>query len=249
MGIRKLVVAILATGLFGGAAVAAEVKVLAVNPVKEVVETFTPAFEKATGHKVVATWTGGQDVRKRIAAGEVYDLVLTSGPDIDGFIKDGKLAPGSRTDLMKVGVGIAVKAGAPKPDVSSVEALKATLLAAKSIGYSTGSSGTYIENMLAGMGLTDQLKGKLKQVPSGELVGGIIVKGDAEIGFQQVSELIHFPGIAFLGPLPAAVQNVTQYSSALTTAGTQREAAAELVKLLRTPAVVPVIREHGMEPN
>jgi molybdate transport system substrate-binding protein len=249
MGIQKLAVAIFATGLFGGAAVAAEVKVLAVNPVKEVVEAFTPAFEKATGHKVVATWTGGQDVRKRLAAGEVYDLVLTSAPDIDGFIKDGKVVAGSRTDLMKVGVGIAVKAGAPKPDVSSLEALKSTLLAAKSIGYSTGSSGTYIETMLANMGLSDQVKGKLKQVPSGSLVGDIIKSGEAEIGFQQVSELVHFPGITFLGPLPAAVQNVTQYSSALMTSGAQREAASELVKFLQSSAAAAAIRHHGMEPN
>ena len=195
------------------------------------------------------TFSGTADIKKRMAAGEVYDVVIVSGPDIDAFIQQGKMAAGSRKDLMKSGVGVAVRAGAPKPDIGSSEALKKTLLAAKSIGYSTGPSGIHVVGLIERMGITDQVKSKLKQTPSGVRIGTIIASGEAEIGFQQVSELIHEPGIDYLGPLPADVQKITVYSAGIHSEAKQPDAAKELIKVFTVPAAAAVIKMHGMEPG
>ena len=161
--------------------------------------------------------------------------------DIDAFIQQGKIAPRSRTDLVKSRIGVAVRAGSPKPDIGSSEALKRTLLEAKSIAYSTGPSGLYMVSLIERMGIADQIKPKLKQVPSGLRIDSIIVGGEAEIGFQQISELIHAPGLDYIGPLPSDVQKTTVYSAGIHTGATQREAANALVKWLTTPAAA----RHG----
>lgn len=155
-----------ATLLLPMMASAAEINVLAVGATKEAYVELVPEFEKSSGHKVVTTWTGSANIKKQIAAGEVYDLVIVGGPEIDAFIQQGKMVPGSRVDLMKSGVGVGVRAGAPKPDISSSEALKKTVLAAKSIGYSTGPSGVHVVALFERMGIADQVKPKLKQVLS-----------------------------------------------------------------------------------
>src|SRR5439155_6314596 len=131
------------------------------------------------------------------------DLVIMSASAIEEQIKLGKVAAGSRVNLASSGTGLAVKRGAPKPDIASIDALKKTLLTAKSIGYSTGPSGVYVVGMFQKLGIGDEVKPKLKQTPSGVFVGTLIANGDAEIGFQQISELVHFPGIDYVGPLPA----------------------------------------------
>jgi len=225
-------------------------KVLAPGAVKEVYLDLVPQFEQSSKHKVMTTWSGTADIKKRMAADEVYDLVIVGAPDIDAFIKEGKMVAGSRIDLMKSGVGVAVRAGAPKPDISSSEALKQTLLAAKSIGYSTGPSGVYLLSLIERMGIADQVKLKLKEVPSGARIGSIITSGEAEIGFQQISELIDAPGVDYVGPLlPADVQKITVYSAGIHSGATQPEAAKELVKALTGPVAAPVIKKHGMEPG
>jgi molybdate transport system substrate-binding protein len=222
---------------------------LASGATKETIEDLIPQFEKASGHHVVAKWTGSADIKKRVTAGEIYDLVIAPGPVIDGFIQQGKLVAGSRTNLMKSGVGVAVRAGAPKPDIGSSEALKRTLLAAKSIGYSTGPSGDHVVSMSERMGIADQIKPKLKQVPSGVRIGSIIVSGEAEIGFQQISELIHAPGLDYVGPLPSDVQKTTAFSAGIPSGANQPEAVKSLVKSLTAPPAAVVIRNHGMEPG
>jgi len=244
-----LIVAAAATLLLSGMARAAEINVLASGATKEAYLDLVPQFEKSSEHKVVTTWSGTVDIKKRIAAGEVYDLIIVAGPEIDAFTQQGKIVPGSRVDLMKSGVGIAVRAGAPKPDISSSEALKKTLLAAKSIGYSTGPSGVYVASLFERMGIADQIKLKLNQTSSGVAVGSIIANGEAEIGFQQVSELIHFPGVDYIGPLPADVQKTTVFSAGIHSGAKQPEATKALVKFLTSPAAAPVIEKHGMEPG
>lgn len=231
------------------AATAMDIHVLAAGATKEVLLEVIPSFEKASGHKVVATWTGSANIRKRMAEGAVYDLVIVGAPEIDAFIQQGKMVAGSRVDLMKSGVGVAVPAGAPKPDISSSEALKKALLDAKSIGYSTGPSGVHVERMVARMGIADQVKPRLKQVPSGVAVGSIVASGEAEIGFQQVSEFIHYPGISYVGSLPAEEQHITVYSAGIHGGAKAPEAAKALIKFLTSPAAIPVIRYHGMEPG
>ena len=228
---------------------AAEIKVLASGAAEEILAELVPQFEKSSGHKVVATFTGTANIKKQIAAVEVYDLVIVGGLVIEAFIQQGKVVPGSRTDLMKSGVGVDVRAGAPKPDIGSSDALKKTLLAAKSIGYSTGPSGVYMLSLFERMGIADQIKPKLKQVPSGVRIGSVIVSGEAEIGFQQISELIHAPGLDYVGPLPSDVQKITVFSAGIQSGAKQPEAANALVKSLTAPAAAVVIKKHGMEPG
>jgi molybdate transport system substrate-binding protein len=234
--------------LFSGMANAAEIKVLSTQATEEAYRELVPQFEKASGHKVATTFTGTLGAMKRLADGETYDLLIMSSSSIDELIKSGKIVRGSRVDFAKSGVGVAVRKGAPKPDISSTEALKKTLLAAKSIGYSTGPSGNYIVSLFEKMGIGDQVKPKLKQTPTGVFVGSIIASGDVDIGFQQVSELMHFAGIDYLGPLPADVQYITIFSSGVHAGAKQEDAAKALVKFITAPAAAAVIKKHGLEP-
>lgn len=245
----RFLVASTASLFLSHAASAAELNVLASGATKEVYLNLIPEFEQSSGNKAVTTWSGTADIKKRMVAGEVYDVVIAAAPDIDSFIQQGKVVAGSRIDLMKSGVGVAVRAGAPKPDISSSEALKKTLLAAKSIGYSTGPSGVYVMSLLERMGIADQIKPKLKQTPSGIRIGTIIKSGEAEIGFQQVSELIHEPDVDYVGPLPADVQKITVFSAGIHSGATQPAVAKELIKALTGPVAAPVIKKHGMEPG
>ena len=245
----KLVIAIAVSLFVSGIASAEEIKVLASPATKEVIDELLPAFEKTSGHKVTIAFTGTPDIKNRISAGEVYDLVIVGGPVIDAFIEQGKIAPGTRTDLMKSSVGVAVRAGAPKPDIGSREALKTTLLSAKSIGYSSGPSGDYVISLVERMGIADQVKPKMKQAPSGARISTMIDSGEVEFGFQQVSELIHEKGIDYLGPLPSEVQNITVFSAGLHTGAKAPEAAKTLIKALTGPDAATVIKAHGMEPG
>lgn len=226
---------------------AAEIKLLASGATKDAVAELVAGFEKTSGHTVAATWTGSANIRKQIAAGEVYDLVIVGGPDIDAFINDGKVVSGSRVDLMKSGVGAGIREGATKPDISSSDAFKKTVLAAKSIGYSTGPSGTYILSLLARLGIADQVGPKLKQVPSGVRIATLITSGEVEIGFQQISELIHEPGVSYVGPLPPEIQHITVYAAGIHSQAKQPEAAKELIKSLTSPAATSVIKKYGMD--
>jgi molybdate transport system substrate-binding protein len=247
--ISRLIIAATGTLLLSSLADAAELKVLSTQATEEAYRELVPQFEKDTGHKVTTVFTGTLDANKRLAAGETYDLLIMSGPSIDEHIKAGKVVPGSRVDLAKSGVGMGVKAGAPKPDISTTEALKKTLLAAKSIGYSTGPSGVYVIGLFQRMGIADEVKGKLKQTPTGVFVGSIIASGEAEIGFQQVSELSHFAGVDYVGPLPADVQQFTTFSSGIVAGTKEADAAKALVKFITAPAAAAAFKKRGMEPG
>jgi len=228
---------------------AAEIKVMASAAFKEAYLELVPAFEKSSGHKVTTLWAGTNDAVKRIGGGETVDLVIIAAPAIDALVRQGKLVTGSRVDLAKSGVGVAVRAGAPKIDISSGDALRQALLGAKSIAYSSGPSGAYIAGLLQRWGVADQLKSRVTQVASGIPVGEVLAKGEAEIGFQQVSELLPIKGIDFLGPLPADIQEITVFSAGLHAAAPNPDAAKALVKFLTLPDAAPVIRRKGMEPG
>jgi molybdate transport system substrate-binding protein len=227
---------------------AAEIKVLSTQAVEGAYKELAPRFEKASGHKVATTFTGTLDAQKRIAAGEAFDVIIMAGPAIDDLIKAGKVAPGSRVDLARSGVGVAVRAGAPRPDIRTTEALKDALLAARSIGYSSGPSGVYLAGLFRSLGIADRLQSKLKQTPSGVFVGSMIASGEVEIGFQQVSELAHYPGIDYVGPLPADIQNVTVFSSGIHSKAATVDAAKALIAYLTSPAAAAVFRSRSMEP-
>ena len=228
---------------------AVEITVLSTQAPEQAYGELVPQFEKATGHTVKTTFTGTLDVKKRIAEGQAFDLLIMSSPDIDAFITLGTLVRGSRVDLAKSGVGVGVKAGAPKPDISTTEAFKKTLLAAKSIGYSTGPSGVYVMDLFARLGITDQIKPKLKQTPTGVFVGSIVANGEVEIGIQQVSEMSHFAGVDYVGPLPADIQKMTIFTSGIAAKGQQPDAAKALVKFLTAPEAAEAFKKRGMEPG
>jgi molybdate transport system substrate-binding protein len=227
---------------------AAEIKVLSTQATQEAYLELAAQFEKASGHKVMTVFTGTLNVQKRLADGEAYELIIMAGPAIDDQIKLRKAVAGSRADFARSGTGIAVRKGAAKPDISSAGALKKTLLAAKSIGYSTGPSGIYMVSAFEKLGIAGQVKGKLKQTPSGVFVGTLIASGETEIGFQQISELVHFAGIDYVGPLPGELQRMTVFSAGIHAGAKQADAAKALVKFITAPAAASVIRKHGLEP-
>jgi len=238
-----------AAGAVDGVASAAEFKVMASAAVKEAYVDLVPEFERSSPDKPVVIWTGTADMMKRLKAGETVDLVIIGTDSLEELIKAGKIVPGSRVDFVRVGVGIAVRAGAPKPDIGSADGVKRALLAAKSIGYSSGPSGVYLDNLFQKMDISDQVRPKLKKPPSGSPVGAMVASGEAEIGFQQVSELIHFPGVDFLGPLPPDIQQTTTFTTGVHTGATAPDAARALARFLAAPSGAATIRKHGMEPG
>jgi molybdate transport system substrate-binding protein len=239
---------VVAVALISGVASAAEIKVLSTQATEQSYRELVPQFEKATGHKVTTIFTGTLDADKRVAANEQHDLLIMSQSSIDAHVKGGKVVQGSRVDLARSGVAVGVKAGASKPDISSVDALKRTILNAKSIGYSTGPSGNYIIALFEKLGVLDQVKPKMKQAATGVFVGSVIASGEVEIGFQQVSELSQYEGVDYVGPLPAEVQNYTTFSSGVLSNAKEAEAARALVRYITAPQAGAVYRKRGMEP-
>ncbi len=236
--------------LFGaGQAGAVEITVLSTQATEQSTKELLPQFEKATGNTVKISYTGTLDAKKRIAAGEAFDVLVMASPDIDEYIANGTLATGSRVDVAKSGVGVGVKAGAPKPDISTTEAFKKALLSAKSIGYSTGPSGMYVLGLLDRLGIADQVKPKLKQTPTGVFVGTITASGEVEIGIQQVSEMAQFPGVDYVGPLPTDIQKMTVFSSGIAAKAKDAAAAKALVKYITAPEAAAAYKKRGMEPG
>jgi molybdate transport system substrate-binding protein len=248
MTIRSILAAAFGALLLSGAAQSAEMTVLASGAVQEIVAELLPQFEQSSGHQAKVSWSGTANIKKRIDAGETYDLVIVGAPEIDAFIMDGKVKPGTRVDLVRSGVGVAVRKGSPKPDLSSAAALKHSLLAAQSVAYSTGPSGVYVQKMFEKLGIADQMKSKSKVTASGTRVGDYLGRGEAEIGFQQIAELIHEPGIDYVGPLPPEVQNITLFSSGIHTGAKQPDAAKAFQAFLVSAKNIPVIKKNGMEP-
>lgn len=235
--------------LISGAAHAAEVKVIAANAVREGYTEIVAAFEKSSGHKVITTWAGTVASEKRVSAGEVFDIVLVGSDAIDRLVEAGKLSKTSRIDFAKTGIAIAVRDGISKPDVSTPEAVKAAVLAAKSIVYSAGPSGAYVGELLKRWGVSDQVASKIRQPSSGVEAAQMLVRGEADLGFAQVSEFRGVAGLQDLGPVPVAIQNFTIYSAAQHTASPSPAAAATLLKALTSRDTEPSIRRMGMEPG
>jgi molybdate transport system substrate-binding protein len=252
MGNRLLrgLIALLGSGIFtlAAPALADEIRVMSSNAFRQAYLELVPEFEKASGHRVVTSFAGGVQLMQRMQDGESVDLVITAGNSVDALIRLGKVVPGSRVDLAKVGVAAAVRAGAPKPDISSAAALKQALLAAKSIGYSTGPSGVHLVTVFQRMGIADELKPKSRQAPPGVPVGSFVASGEVELGFQQLSELLPVPGIEVIGMLPPEAQELTVFSAGIHAGAKQPAAARALVQFLSAPASVPAKKKNGMEP-
>jgi molybdate transport system substrate-binding protein len=226
-----------------------EIKVLSSIATREAYLELVPPFERATGQKVTTTWAGTVDIMKRMAAGERYDVIMISSKEMEELIRQGKIAAGSRVDIARCGIGVAVRSGAPKPDIGFADALKRTLLAAKTIGYTSGPSGVYMAELIERMGIAAEIKPKHRGVPSGGTIGTIVATGEAEIGFQQISELVHIDGIDYVGALPAEVQKITVFCAGIQTGAQQPDAAKELLAFLTAPAAAPIYKKHGLEPG
>lgn len=229
-------------------ALAADVRVLAPNAAKDSVSEAISVFEKATGHKVIISWSGTEAITKRVADGEVVDVVVNAAQNIERQSKEGKLMGATRTDFARSGIGVAVPGSAAKVDVSNADALKAALLSARSVVVSSGTSGRHMVEVFAKLGVGEQVKAKTKQPPSGAQIADFLSSGEAELGFQQVSELLHAKGIHYLGPLPSDLQSYTIYSAAVHAGAPNADAGKALLATLRSSAAQVVIRASGMEP-
>ena len=223
-------------------------RVLCTNGLKTVMLDLAPEFERAIGTKAVITWGSANGLLQELEAGAGGDLAILTAEAIDGLIKEGKVVAGSRVDLARSGIGVAVRKGAPKPDIGSPDALRRALLAAKSVAHSkTGMSGIYFPTVLARLGIADEMKPKIVTPESGTPVGEVVAKGGAEIGVQQISELLPVAGIEIVGPLPAALQRITIFSAGVLTAAKEPEAARALVQFVAT-ASRPLLKDKGLEP-
>lgn len=255
--VRRLCMMAVATLSMAGVASAADVRVMISAGFYGVYSELGPAFERASGHHLVTTrgpsmGDSPEAIPARLARGEAADVVILDGGAADKLGERGLVRPDSKTEFARSLIGLVVRSGEAKPDIGSVEALRSTLLAAKSIAYSDSGSGTYLSTTLfPKLGIAEATAGKSRKVrgpPSGEPVAAVVARGEAEIGFQQVAELIHVPGISFVGALPAEVQPIFSFAGVLTTTVQRPDAAAALLRFLASPEAAPVISKAGLMP-
>jgi molybdate transport system substrate-binding protein len=238
--------------LLSAAAFADEVRVITSGAFTAAYLQLAPEFERTTPHTIVTTFgasmgSGPNTIPSRLQRGEPADVVILAASALDELIKQGKVVAGSRVDLVRTRIGMAVRAGAPRPDISSVKALTETLLRARSIACSSSASGLYISTELfQRLGVAEQVKGKTRI--SEQPVGTLVASGDAEIGFQQISELLPVPGIDYVGPLPADVQRETVFSAGIVSGARAPDTARALLKFFTSPAAAPIIAKTGLEP-
>lgn len=253
--VRAIIVIVALLGL--GPASASDIRVIISSGFHGAYSQLVPAFERATGNHVITTrgpsmGDSPEAIPARLARGEAADVVILDGGAADELGKRGLVQPDSKVELARSLIGMVVREGADKPDISSVAALRDTLLAAKSIAYSDSGSGTYLSTVLfQKLGIADRIAPKSRKVrgpPSGEPVAAIVARGEAEIGFQQVAELIHVPGVTFVGALPAEVQPMFSFAGALTKTVQQPEAARALLSYLGAKQAAPVITKAGLMP-
>jgi molybdate transport system substrate-binding protein len=239
--------------LLASAADSAEVRVMISGGLSAAYKELVPEFERATGNKVLTAYgpsmgTTVNAIPVRLERGEPADVLIMVGYALGDLINNGKVVADSRVDLVTSPIGMAVRAGAPKPDISSSDALKRALLAAKSVAYSDSASGVYVSTeMFQKLGIADEMKGKARAIPA-EPVAGVVARGDAEIGFQQISELLPVPGVDIVGQLPADVQKITVFSAGIAAVSKEPDAGKALIKFLASPAAAPAIIKSGMEP-
>ena len=224
------------------------IKLISSMATREILADLITQYQAATSQTVAAEAAGGVDVAKRVQAGEAVDVVVLAANAIDQLIQDGKLLAGSRVDLVKSGVAIAVPAGARQPDISTADAVKQAVLAAKTLSYSTGPSGVYLLKLFERWGILEAIKARIVQTPPGVPVGRLVARGEVELGFQQLSELINLQGITVLGPLPPAIQTITTFSAGVSATSEHAQAARELITFMAAPRTSAAKRKQGMEP-
>jgi molybdate transport system substrate-binding protein len=251
--LRALTLGFVGALLLTGAANAAEVRVMISGGLTAAYMVLVPEFERATGHTVLTAYgpsmgTTPNAIPVRLERDEPVDVLIMVGYALADLAKQGKVIAESRVDLVKSPIGIAVKSGTPKPDIASADALKRALLAAKSVAYSDSASGVYVSTeMFAKLGIADDMKDKARKIPATP-VGEIVARGDAEIGFQQISELLPVAGVDIVGPLPPELQKITVFAAGIATVSKEPDAGKALIKFLASPAARAAIVKSGMEP-
>lgn len=215
---------------------------------RQLLADLAAAYRQRSGVEVAIESVGGVDAAKRVQAGEAFDLVVLASDAIAKLAAAGRVVAGSPVDLVRSGVAVAVRADAPRPDIGSEEAVRRAVLAARTIGYSTGPSGVALTKLFERWGIAGQIEGRLVQARPGVPVATLVAGGEVELGFQQLSELLNVPGIAIVGPLPPAIQIETVFSAGICSASTQPEAVRALLDFLASPEAAQTKRRHGMEP-
>jgi molybdate transport system substrate-binding protein len=227
---------------------AAQIRIISSMAMRQVLAELVALYQQTVDQPIVTESVGGVDAAKRVLAGEAFDVVVLAANVIDELIGAGKLEAGSRTDLVRSGVAIAVRAGAPRVDIGSEDAVKRAVAGAPSISYSTGPSGVHLAKLFERWGIADAIQDRIVQAPPGVPVGSLVADGKVALGFQQLSELIHLPGIDVLGPLPPAIQTITTFAAGLACTSTQPDAVRALLRFLASPAAAGPKRANGMEP-
>ena len=227
---------------------AAPIKMISSMATRQVLADLVAQYEQATGQPVEVESVGGVDAARRVQAGEAFDVVALAANAIEQLAAAGHLVAGSRVDVVRSGVAVAVRAGAPRPDIGSEEAVKQAVLAARSLSYSTGPSGVALAKLFERWGIAEAIAPRIVQAPPGVPVGSLVADGRVELGFQQLSELLGLPGIALLGPLPPAIQIITTFSAGIGSACTRPDAAQALLAFLVSPDTAAVKRRQGMDP-
>ena len=226
----------------------ASIKIISSMATRQLLADLIAQFQLTSEQRVTVESVGGVDAAKRVRAGEAFDIVILSANVIEDLIEAGTIVAGSRVDLVKSGVSVAVRSGSPRPDIGSEETLRRAVVQARSISYSTGPSGVHLMKLFERWGIADDVKDRIIQAPPGVPVGTLVAEGKVELGFQQLSELMHVPGIDVLGSLPPAIQTVTTFSAGLATASTQPEAVRALLSFMASPAAAGPKVKNGMEP-
>lgn len=250
---RWALAALAALAFVGSPAFAAEIRVITSGAFTEAYKQLIPMFEQASGHKVISSFGASvgnapDSIPSRFARGESFDLVILSEGGLVALEKIGKVVKGSRVDLARSQIGVAVRKGTPKPDISTVAALKQAILDAKSIAYSASASGTYLSaELFPKLGVTQRTDVTAKRIFS-ERVGAVVARGDAEMGFQQVSELIYFKELDFVGTLPDEVQQTIFFSAGLVEGSKEADAARHLARFLSSASVAAIVRATGLDP-
>lgn len=224
------------------------IKVLSSNGMHPVMDELVPEFERSSGHRIVTNYDTGNQILARVRNGETADVLIATAPVIEELTIEGRLIAGSRVDLARSLVGIAVRMGAPKPDIGSLDGLRQALLDAKSLAYTgTGASGVHFSKVIEHLGIAPQVKAKAR-IPDGGLVGQLLVDGEAEMAIQQMSELMAVQGIELVGPLPVQVQLTTRLAAGVFAGSQRAQAAKALLSFLSTPAAARVFKAKGLDP-
>ncbi|SRR5581483_4924064 len=227
---------------------AAEIKVWSARAIATVLAEVGPEFERTTGHKVTVSVGLPDQFGRRASAGESFDIMVTVPPALDAFIKDGKIVAETRTNIARSGLGVEVRAGAPKPDISSVEAFKRALLGAKSIGYLKVGSGINVARTLERLGIAEAVKDKEIR-PESDVVSKMVAKGEVELGLIVITQILTSPGVELVGPFPPEIQSYTAFAAGIGANSKEQAAARDLIKFLTGPIAAPVIKAQGMEPG